>query len=161
MVESSSQIPQQQEPIPQQEPNPQQQDQPYEPESPIAFEPTTQVSFHIDNIIFNENNEVSLLYPPQTKDLPHEIQAISDNLDIQVRGQTITQWFPTIGYGEALTAKETPKKSLFPSRWRLLMARIIQCLGGKTGGFNQITNKDVIILCNLANGVNIDYAKLI
>ncbi|GJV36364.1 hypothetical protein Tco_1408841 [Tanacetum coccineum] len=41
MAESSSQIPQRQEPIPQQEPNPQQQDQ---PESPILFEPATQTS---------------------------------------------------------------------------------------------------------------------
>ncbi|GJY83106.1 hypothetical protein Tco_0496482 [Tanacetum coccineum] len=29
---------------------------------------------------------------------------------------------------------------------RLLMAQIIQCLGGKTGGVDQITNKDTIIL---------------
>ncbi|GJV86208.1 hypothetical protein Tco_1530146 [Tanacetum coccineum] len=46
-------------------------------------------------------------------------------------------------------------------RWRLLMAQIIYCLGGKTRGFDQITNKDAIILSSLANGVNIDYAKLI
>nr|GEV05678.1 putative reverse transcriptase domain-containing protein [Tanacetum cinerariifolium] len=31
-------------------------------------------------------------------------------------------------------------------------------LGGKTGGFDQITNKDAIILYSLANGINIDYA---
>ncbi|GKE06588.1 hypothetical protein Tco_1398606, partial [Tanacetum coccineum] len=71
------------------------------------------------------------------------------------------KWFPTIGYGVAVKAKGTLKKSLLPSRWSLLMALIIQCLGGKTGGFDQITNKDAIILYSLANGVNIDYAKLI
>ncbi|GKE27604.1 hypothetical protein Tco_1442988 [Tanacetum coccineum] len=40
------------------------------------------------------------------------------------------------------------------------MAQIIQCLGGKTGGFDQITNKDAIILYSLANGINIDYASI-
>ncbi|GKB48856.1 hypothetical protein Tco_0899609 [Tanacetum coccineum] len=38
------------------------------------------------------------------------------------------------------------------------MAQIIQYLGGKTGGFDQITNKDAIILYSLANGINVDYA---
>ncbi|GJV77574.1 retrovirus-related pol polyprotein from transposon TNT 1-94, partial [Tanacetum coccineum] len=33
--------------------------------------------------------------------------------------------------------------------------------GGKTGGFDQILNKDAIILYCLANGVEIDFAKLI
>ncbi|GJZ22584.1 hypothetical protein Tco_0559623 [Tanacetum coccineum] len=40
------------------------------------------------------------------------------------------------------------------------MAKIIECLGGKTGGFDQITNKDAIILYSLANGINIDYASI-
>nr|GEX03801.1 hypothetical protein [Tanacetum cinerariifolium] len=43
---------------------------------------------------------------------------------------------------------------------RLLMAQIIQCLGGKTGVFDQITDKDVIILYSLANRINIDYASI-
>ncbi|GJW57823.1 hypothetical protein Tco_0104554 [Tanacetum coccineum] len=47
-------------------------------------------------------------------------------------------WFPTIRYGEDVSAK-----------------------GGKTGGFDQITNKDAIILYNsLANGINIDYVNI-
>ncbi|GKC73255.1 hypothetical protein Tco_1119138 [Tanacetum coccineum] len=50
--------------------------------------------------------------------------------------------------------------SLLPPSWRLLMAQIIQCLGGKTEGFDQITNKDAIILYSLANGINIDYARI-
>ncbi|GJV63931.1 hypothetical protein Tco_1474759, partial [Tanacetum coccineum] len=49
MAESS-----QQEQVPQEE----------QPESPIPFEPTTQVGFDIEEIIFNPNNEVALLYPP-------------------------------------------------------------------------------------------------
>ncbi|GJR84502.1 hypothetical protein Tco_0155287 [Tanacetum coccineum] len=47
----------------------------------------------------------------------------------------VRQWFPTIGYGE-------------------------ECLGGKTGGFDQITNKDAIILYSQENRINIDYASI-
>ncbi|GJV12495.1 ulp1 protease family, C-terminal catalytic domain-containing protein [Tanacetum coccineum] len=32
--------------------------------------------------------------------------------------------------------------------------------GGKTGGFDQITNKDAIMLYSLANGIHIDYANI-
>ncbi|GJR86017.1 hypothetical protein Tco_0210028 [Tanacetum coccineum] len=35
------------------------------------------------------------------------------------------------------------------------------CLGGKTGGLDQISNKDATIFYCLANGVKVDYAKLI
>ncbi|GJR04214.1 zf-CCHC domain-containing protein [Tanacetum coccineum] len=35
-------------------------------ESPIPFEPATQVGFDIEEIIFNPNKEVALLYPPHT-----------------------------------------------------------------------------------------------
>ncbi|GJT66904.1 hypothetical protein Tco_1018384 [Tanacetum coccineum] len=40
------------------------------------------------------------------------------------------------------------------------MAQIIYCLGGKTRGFDQITNKDAIVLYSLANGIKIDYASM-
>nr|GEV60540.1 hypothetical protein [Tanacetum cinerariifolium] len=60
----------------------------------------------------------------------------------------------------AIPAKATLKNSLLPPRWRLAMAHIIQCLGGKTRGFDQITNKGAIILYSLANGINIDYASI-
>ncbi|GJZ74707.1 hypothetical protein Tco_0639172 [Tanacetum coccineum] len=36
----------------------------------------------------------------------------------------------------------------------------VGCLRGKTRGFDQITNKDAIILYILANGINIDYASI-
>ncbi|GJY23314.1 retrovirus-related pol polyprotein from transposon TNT 1-94, partial [Tanacetum coccineum] len=66
-----------------------------------------------------------------------------------------------IGDREIVSVKWTFKKNLLPLRWRLLMVQIIQCLGGGgTGGFDQITNKDVIILYSLANGINIDYANI-
>nr|GEY50022.1 hypothetical protein [Tanacetum cinerariifolium] len=65
-----------------------------------------------------------------------------------------------LGYSGQINAKGTVRKGFLPPKWRLLMAQIIQCLGGKTGGYDQITNKDSIILYCLANGVNIDYAML-
>ncbi|GJY88427.1 hypothetical protein Tco_0503055 [Tanacetum coccineum] len=36
-----------------------------------------------------------------------------------------------------------------------------KCLGGKIGGLDQISNKDATILYCLANGVHVDYAKII
>ncbi|GJY65966.1 hypothetical protein Tco_0468204 [Tanacetum coccineum] len=41
------------------------------------------------------------------------------------------------------------------------MGLIIQCLGGKIGGLDQISNKDATILYYLANDVQVDYAKII
>ncbi|GJZ92019.1 hypothetical protein Tco_0664084 [Tanacetum coccineum] len=69
-------------------------------------------------------------------------------------------WFKTIRYGEIVLVKGTLKKSLLPPKWRLLMAQIIQCLGGKTRGFDQITNKDAIILYSLVNEININFASI-
>ncbi|GJS81102.1 hypothetical protein Tco_0747643 [Tanacetum coccineum] len=87
--------------------------------------------------------------------LPHSSEYVApSSIDI------VRPWFETIRYEEVVPAKGTLKKSLLPPRWRLLMAQIIQCLGGKTGGFDQITNKDVIILYSLANGINIDYTSI-
>ncbi|GJW56315.1 retrovirus-related pol polyprotein from transposon TNT 1-94 [Tanacetum coccineum] len=39
--------------------------------------------------------------------------------------ETIRQWFPTIGYGMAVEAKGTLKKSLLPPRWRIYYAKLI------------------------------------
>ncbi|GJX32470.1 hypothetical protein Tco_0242325 [Tanacetum coccineum] len=87
--------------------------------------------------------------------LPHPREYVGPpSIDI------VRPWFETIGYGETVPVKGTLKKSILPPRWRLLMAQIIQCLGGKTGGFDHITNKDAIILYNLANGINIDYSSI-
>ncbi|GKB72540.1 hypothetical protein Tco_0933952 [Tanacetum coccineum] len=63
-------------------------------------------------------------------------------------------------YGEEVSTKGTFRKSLLNPRWRLLMAQIIQCLGGKNGGFYQIIIKDAIMLYCLANGIHIDYANI-
>ncbi|GJY03111.1 hypothetical protein Tco_0361263 [Tanacetum coccineum] len=58
-----------------------------------------------------------------------------------------------IGYNREIGAKETLKESCLPPRWRLLMGQIIQCLGGKTGGLDQISNKDATILYCLADSI--------
>ncbi|GKC30524.1 hypothetical protein Tco_1037818 [Tanacetum coccineum] len=73
----------------------------------------------------------------------------------------VRPWFTTIGYSGEIREKGTLKKSFLPPRWRLLMGQIIQCLGGKIGGLDQISNKDATILYCLANGVQVDYDKLI
>nr|GEY30839.1 hypothetical protein [Tanacetum cinerariifolium] len=65
----------------------------------------------------------------------------------------VRPWFTSIGYSGEIRAKRTLKKSFLPPRWRLLMGQIIQCLGGKTGGLDQISNKDATILYYLANGL--------
>ncbi|GJV87258.1 retrovirus-related pol polyprotein from transposon TNT 1-94 [Tanacetum coccineum] len=66
---------------------------------------------------------------------------------------TVRPWFATVGYSGEIGAKGTLKKSFFPIMRRLLMSQIIQCLGGKTGVLDQISNKDAIILYCLDNGV--------
>ncbi|GJT13290.1 hypothetical protein Tco_0860332 [Tanacetum coccineum] len=196
------------------------------PQQEQPFVAAKQVSFNLEDIILNTNNEVALLYPehtnkeyfkcvsdfiskcclrkPFTKSpnmyqeylaefwysakalenskvsfsiptggiygevglntfrnaigahyLPHSSEYVAPpSIDV------VRKWFPTIGYGEEVSTKGTLKKSLLPPRWRLLMAQIIQCLGGKTGGFDQITNKDAIMLYSLANGIHIDYANI-
>ncbi|GJY05080.1 hypothetical protein Tco_0371020 [Tanacetum coccineum] len=45
--------------------------------------------------------------------------------------EIVREWFPTIGYSRTIEAKGTFKKAFLPPRWRLLMAQIIQCLGGR------------------------------
>ncbi|GKE93724.1 hypothetical protein Tco_1574819, partial [Tanacetum coccineum] len=89
----------------------------------------------------------------------HYLSHSSDYMDLSSI-DIVRHWFSTIGYEEEVLAKGTLKKILLPPRWKLLMAQIIQCLGGKTRGFDQITNKDAIILYFLANGVNIEYAMI-
>ncbi|GJU68737.1 hypothetical protein Tco_1254996 [Tanacetum coccineum] len=73
----------------------------------------------------------------------------------------VRPWFAIIGYSGEIRGKGTLKKSCLPLRWRLLMGQIIQCLGGKTSGMDQISNKHATILYCLANEVKVDYAKLI
>ncbi|GKB21421.1 hypothetical protein Tco_0855344 [Tanacetum coccineum] len=155
---------------PQQEQNPQQEQQ---PESLIPFKPSTQVLFDIDDIIFNDNNEVALLYPPYTNQdyfivvsdfiskcclreaftrTPNQykeyqtefwrsrsyylqechwanyLSQSTEYADVPSL-ETIRAWFSTTWYSGEIGDKGTLKKSCLPPRRRLLMAKIIQCLG--------------------------------
>ncbi|GKC65924.1 hypothetical protein Tco_1098522 [Tanacetum coccineum] len=120
------------------------------PESPNPFLPADQIEFTFEEIAFTTNNEVALLYPSHpNSEYFREVSTPTCG----IRGD--------IGYSGEIRAKETLKKSCLPPRWRLLMNQTIQCLGGKTGGLDQISNKDATILYCLANEVKVDYARLI
>ncbi|GJR27844.1 hypothetical protein Tco_1104076 [Tanacetum coccineum] len=114
-----------------QEQNPPQQEQP--------FVATKQVSFNLEDVIFNPNTEVSFLIPTGgiyeevgvnmfrnaigAHYLPHSIKyGAPPSMDI------VRPWFEIIRYGETVPAKGTLKKSL--------------------------------LLPSLANGINIDYANI-
>ncbi|GJU94806.1 retrovirus-related pol polyprotein from transposon TNT 1-94 [Tanacetum coccineum] len=73
----------------------------------------------------------------------------------------VRPWFAEIGYNGEIRVKGTLKKSCLPPRWRLLMGQIIQFLGGKTSGLDQISNKHATILYCLANRINVDFARII
>nr|GEU45747.1 hypothetical protein [Tanacetum cinerariifolium] len=73
----------------------------------------------------------------------------------------VRPWFAEIRYNGEIRVKGTLKKSCLPPRWRLLMGQIIQCLGGKTGGLDQCSNKDATILYCLVNRINVDFARII
>ncbi|GKE09225.1 hypothetical protein Tco_1412776 [Tanacetum coccineum] len=155
-------------------------------ESPNPFLPITQVEFTFEEITFTTNNEVALLYPshPNQKYFKDVSDFISKCCLKEAFTKSTTQykeylsefWYTTktledskvwvstptsgvrgdIGYNREIGAKGTLKKSCLPPKWRLLMGQIIQCLSGKTGGLDQISNKDATILYCLANGVQVD-----
>nr|GEW42156.1 hypothetical protein [Tanacetum cinerariifolium] len=134
------------------------------PESPNPFLHASQVDFTFDVITFTTNNKVALLYPSHPnqeyfKDVSDFISTCCLN-EAFTRAPTQYKVYLSEFCGE-IREKGTLKKSFLPPRWRLLMGQIIQCLGGKTGGLDQISNKDATILYFLANGVQVDYAKLI
>ncbi|GKA33255.1 hypothetical protein Tco_0719622 [Tanacetum coccineum] len=60
---------------------------------------------------------------------------------------------------KSLHGLKQSSKSMISSKESHLTA-VKRIFRGKTGGFDQITNKDAIILYSLANGINIDYASI-
>nr|GEX97344.1 hypothetical protein [Tanacetum cinerariifolium] len=158
------------------------------PKSPNPFLPASQVDFTFDEITFTTNNKYpsEVWCTAKTLDdskvwissptggirgdmgittfrnvlraqyLPHSSMYVPPSFITIVR-----PWFATIRYRGEIEAKGTLKKSCLPPRWRFLMAQIMQCLGGKIGVLDQILNKDATILYCLANGVKVDYAKII
>ncbi|GJV53586.1 hypothetical protein Tco_1449327 [Tanacetum coccineum] len=148
------------------------------PESPNPFLPASQVDFTFDEITFTTNNETlkgsKVWVSTPTGGVRGEIGITTFRNALRAQYlpyssmyvpapsiTTMKPWFATIWYRGDIGGKGTFKKSCLPPRWRLLMAQIMLCLGGKTGGLDQISNKDVTILYCLANGVHVDYAKII
>ncbi|GJU88425.1 hypothetical protein Tco_1300848 [Tanacetum coccineum] len=141
-----------------------QQDQ---PESPIPFDHATQVLFNIDDIIFNDNNEVALLYPPHTNS--NYFKVVSNFIfkcclreafkkSPNQYKEYLSEFWNVIGVNYLSHSIEYAK---VPSLETLRAWFSTIGYRGKTGGFDQISNKDATILYCLANGVDIDYARLI
>ncbi|GJW38727.1 hypothetical protein Tco_0064572 [Tanacetum coccineum] len=127
------------------------------PESLNLFLPATQVEFTFDEFTFTTNNEEAFTraptqYQEYLREFWYTVKTLEDS----------KVWVSTpTGYRGEIRVKGTLKKSCLPLRWKLLMAQIMQCLGGKTGGLDQISNKDAIILYCMAIGVQVDYAKIL
>ncbi|GJX44409.1 hypothetical protein Tco_0261085 [Tanacetum coccineum] len=88
----------------------QHEDEPQNQGTMIPFDTAPNVDFKSSQIHFKDNNEVALINPDHSN----------------------KKYFLT-GMVKQLRPKE-PLKAFLPLRWRLLMAQIIQCLRGKTGG---------------------------
>ncbi|GJW05574.1 hypothetical protein Tco_1564430 [Tanacetum coccineum] len=103
------------------------------PESLNPFLPASQVDFSFDEITFTTNNVVALLYPS------HPNQDYFETLeDSKVSVST-----PTGGV----------RGDIGITTFRnALRAQYLPYLSGKTGGLDQISNKDATILYCLANG---------
>nr|GEZ37478.1 hypothetical protein [Tanacetum cinerariifolium] len=112
------------------------------PQREQPFIVAKQVSFNLEDIILNTNNEVALLYPKHTN--KEYFKCLSDFISKCCLRKPFTKspnmyqkylaefwkWFPTIGYGEEASTKGTLRKSLLPPRW------------------------------SIANGIHIDYANI-
>ncbi|GJW24621.1 hypothetical protein Tco_0038432 [Tanacetum coccineum] len=104
------------------------------PKSPNPFLHATQVEFTFKEISFTTNNEVALLYPSHPN---------------QEYFKDVSDFISKCCLKEAFTRAPTQYKEYLSE------------FGGKTSSLDQISNKDTTILYCLANGVQVDYAKLI
>ncbi|GJX63309.1 hypothetical protein Tco_0296209 [Tanacetum coccineum] len=102
------------------------------PESPNPFLPANQIEFTFEEIAFTTNNkEVFIRAPTQYKEYLSKFWCTTKTLD------------------ESKIWVSTPTSEIRGD------------IGGKIGVMDQISNKDATILYCLANGVKVDYAKLI
>ncbi|GKA05450.1 hypothetical protein Tco_0684570 [Tanacetum coccineum] len=127
------------------------------PEIPNPFLPTTQLEFTCEEIAFTTNNEVALLYPSHSNQ--EYFKDVSDFISKCCLKEAFTR-APT-QYKEYLS--EYTAKTLEDSKvWVSTPTGGVRGdIGRKTGGLDQISNKDATILYFLANGVQVYYAKLI
>ncbi|GJS30911.1 hypothetical protein Tco_0491531 [Tanacetum coccineum] len=135
-----------------QEQNPSQQEQPF-----IA---ATQVDFNLEDTILNAMREPFTRSPNMYKEYLAEFWYSTKDLEnskvsfsILTSGIYGEVWVNT--FRNAIGAHYLPHSSEY-----VAPPSIDICLGGKIGSFDQITNKDAIILYSLANGINIDYASI-
>ncbi|GJZ62470.1 hypothetical protein Tco_0618607 [Tanacetum coccineum] len=96
----------QQSPPPNKEQIPQQDPQKQQPDGLIPFELSPQVGFNIEDIIFNPNNEVALLYPPHLNS--KYFKALKKN---QLEGPSFTNHMLDIYKANAPMAFKAPKPS--------------------------------------------------
>ncbi|GJZ62835.1 hypothetical protein Tco_0619256 [Tanacetum coccineum] len=173
MAESSSQKTSSPEITPKEEP-----DTLDKPESPNHFLPASWVDFTFDEITFTTNNEVALLYPSH----PNQdyFEAVPDFISKCCLKEAFTRapnqykeymsevWYTAKTLDDSKVCISSPTRGVrgeigittFRNALRVL-TYLTQCLSGKTGGLDQISNKDATILYCLANGVEVDYAKII
>ncbi|GJR78433.1 pleiotropic drug resistance protein 1-like protein [Tanacetum coccineum] len=83
---------------------------------------------------------------------------ISINIEPFTRSPNMYKEYLAEFWYSAKTLKNSKVSFFVPTSG--IYGEIIQSLGGKTGGFDQITNKDAIILYSLGNRINIDYASI-
>ncbi|GJX37473.1 hypothetical protein Tco_0250776 [Tanacetum coccineum] len=120
-------------------------------ENPVPFTYANQVGFNLEDVILNTNNEVVLLYPQHSN--KEVFLCVSDFIYKCCIRKAFTR--SPVQYKEYLSEFWYSAKALDNSK-----VSFSTPTGGKTGGFDQITDKDAIILYCLANGVNIDYAMI-
>ncbi|GJU34572.1 hypothetical protein Tco_1182926 [Tanacetum coccineum] len=120
-----------------QEQNPPQQEQP--------FVAAKQVGFNLEDIILNTNNEVSFSVPTG---------GIYGKVGVNTFRNAIGAHY--LPHSREYVA--SPSIDIVRPWFKTI--RLSSVLGGKTRGFDRITNKDAIILYSLANGINIDYANI-
>ncbi|GJY34941.1 retrovirus-related pol polyprotein from transposon TNT 1-94 [Tanacetum coccineum] len=117
------------------------------------------VDFTFDEITFTTNNEVALLYPSHPN---------------QEYFKDVSDFISKCCLNEAFTRAPTQYKEYLSEFWYTIKTLegykvwvttptcgVRGDIGAKTDGLDQISNKDATIVYCLANGVHVDYAKLI
>ncbi|GKA26818.1 hypothetical protein Tco_0712927 [Tanacetum coccineum] len=135
------------------------------PESSNPFLPVDQVEFIFEEITITTNNKVALLYPSHPNlDYFREVSDfISKCLLKEAFIRSPTQYKEYLSeFWNALRAYYLPHSSMYVSTPSITIVRPwFATIGRKIGGLDQISNKDATILYCLANGVKVDYARLI
>ncbi|GJU50998.1 hypothetical protein Tco_1220553 [Tanacetum coccineum] len=146
------------------------------PESPNFFLPATQVDFTFDEITFTTNNEVALISPSYSNqeyfmDVSNFISKCCikeafTRAPNQYKEYLSELWYTTKVLPDSKIWVSTPTREVrgeigIITFRNALRAQYLPHSSGKIGGLDQISNKDATILYCLANGVQVDYAKII